>query len=151
MKKIILNIFVFLFLSHYGFSPIYSKNNNQNFDLNIISIKGDRLINNSIISNLNRNKNDQTTNKFDIEIATEYEKIINSKDKTGATSSYQLKASSEFNIKNENFNERVTFTEKFIMDKNENLFDEKNYERTIKKSFASSISGKIILKLNSIK
>ena len=149
MKKIILNIFLFLMLSNCGYSPILTRNI-QDFDIQIKTVEGDRLINNLILAQLNRSQNDQSKNQIDIDINTTYLKIINSKDATGAIASYELSVTSEFNIIKKNINKKIVLKEKFVMDKNENTFDENNYERTIKKTFASSIAQQIILKLNSI-
>jgi hypothetical protein len=151
MKKIITHILIFFLLYNCGFAPIYSKNDNQNFDIKMQSIIGDRLINNLIVSELNRNKNYQSAKKIFIDINTNYEKLIYSKDATGATASYQLNVISEIDIKYNNITQKIITNEKFIMDKNNNSFEEKNYEKTIKRSFASSITQKILLKLNSIK
>jgi hypothetical protein len=151
MKKILINTFLFFLLANCGFSPIYSIDDNQNFKIQIESVKGDRLINNQIISKLNSISNDQSENKFNIDINTIYNKTIYSKDNTGATSSYQLDVISEVNIVNRERIEKITVTEKFIMDNNDNTVDEKNYERTIKKTFASSITKQILLKLYSKK
>ena len=149
MKKIILNIFLFLMLSNCGYSPILTRNI-QDFDIQIKTVEGDRLINNLILAQLNRSQNDQSKNQIDIDINTTYLKIINSKDATGAIASYELSVTSEFNIIKKNINKKIVLKEKFVMDKNENAFDENNYERTIKKTFASSLAQQIILKLNSI-
>jgi len=151
MKKIITHILIFFLLYNCGFAPIYSKNDNQNFDIKMQSIIGDRLINNLIVSELNRNRNFQSEKKIFIDINTNYEKLIYSKDATGATASYQLNVISEIDIKYNNITQKIITNEKFIMDKNNNSFEEKNYEKTIKRSFASSITQKILLKLNSIK
>lgn len=146
MKKIIINTLLFLFLANCGFSPIYSVSDKQKINIQIQSIKGDRLINNQIVRKLNRNSDNQSRNKFIIDINTTYNKVIYSKDNTGATSSYQLDVISEVNIKSKDNIEKITITEKFIMDKNDNAIDEKNYEKTIKKTFASSIADRVILK-----
>ena len=53
---------------------------------------------------------------------------------------------SDVNIKSKDNIEKITINEKFIMDKNDNAIDEKNYEKTIKKTFASSIADQVILK-----
>tara|TARA_B100001540_G_C15546641_1_gene523907 strand:+ start:77 stop:532 length:456 start_codon:yes stop_codon:yes gene_type:complete len=151
MKKIVLNIFLFFILSNCGFAPIYSKSYNQNFDIELESILGDRLINNLIVSELNRNKNDQSEKKIFVDINTDYKKTIYSKNATGATASYELNVISEINIKYKNKIENINITEKFIMDKNDDSFSQNNYEQTIKRSFASSITQKILFKLNSIK
>ena len=150
MKKIILYIFLFIALSNCGYSPILV-GDIQNFNIQIQSIEGDRLINNVIVSQLNRTKNDQSENKFIINITTNYKKVINSKEATGAIASYELNAVSEFKVIKKEVSQKIIIAEKFIMDKNVNAFDEDNYERTIKQRFATTIAQKIISRLNSLK
>ena len=151
MKKILINILLFFILTNCGFSPIYSVSESQKIDINIQSIEGDRLINNQIISQLNRIDDDKSKNKFNIDINTLYNKSISSKDTTGATSSYQLDVVSEIIIGSKDSVEKINITEKFIMDKNVNTVDERNYERTIKKTFASLIVKQVLAKLYSKK
>ena len=90
MKRSLLNIFIIFFLSSCGFSPIYLQEKNNDYDIQVENVVGDRLINNFIVSQLNRNNNDTSINKIKININTEYNKTINSKDATGAASSYEL-------------------------------------------------------------
>ena len=151
MKKILISTLFFLMLTNCGFSPIYSLSDSQKIDINIQSIEGDRLINNQIISQLNRIDDDKSKNKFNIDINTLYNKSISSKDTTGATSSYQLDVVSEIIIGSKDSVEKINITEKFIMDKNVNTIDERNYERTIKKTFASLIVKQVLAKLYSKK
>jgi hypothetical protein len=151
MKKILISTLFFLMLTNCGFSPIYSLSDSQKIDINIQSIEGDRLINNQIISQLNRIDDDKSKNKFNIDINTLYNKSISSKDTTGATSSYQLDVVSEIIIGSKDSVEKINITEKFIMDKNVNTVDERNYERTIKKTFASLIVKQVLAKLYSKK
>ena len=151
MKKIFINLFILIFLSNCGFSPIYMKTEMSNYNVEIINVKGDRLINNLISSQLNRSEDKSSGNKINIDITTNYKKLINSKDATGAAASYELTVTSEIKVNSNDGSKNFIFNERFIMDKNENLLDEKNYETTIKQSFASLIAGKIILELNSFK
>ena len=61
MKKLILNILIFIFLSSCGYVPIYSVNNKVNFEVGKISIAGDRDLNQNIlnqIKNLKSQKGD---------------------------------------------------------------------------------------------
>ena len=120
-------------------------------DINIQSVEGDRLINNQIVSELNRIDDNLSKNKFNININTLYNKSISSKDATGATSPYQLDVVSEIIIGSKDSVEKINITEKFIMDKNVNTLDERNYERTIKKTFASLIVKQVLTKLYSKK
>jgi hypothetical protein len=149
MKKILISTLLFFILANCGFSPIYSVSNSQKVDINIQSVEGDRLINNQIVSELNRIDDNLSENKFNININTLYNKSISSKDTTGATSSYQLDVVSEITIGSKDSIEKIKITEKFIMDKNNNTIDERNYERTIKKTFASLIVKQVLTKLYS--
>ena len=151
MKKVFINLFILLVLSNCGYSPIYIKKEMNSFNVDINEIVGDRLINNLISNQLNLSEDKLSANKITLNINTTYKKIINSKDATGAAASYELSVITKLNVSNKNNNKNFQFDERFIMDKNENLIDEKNYERTIKQSFASSIANKIILELNSFK
>ena len=151
MKKVFINLFILLILSNCGYSPIYIKKEMNSFNVDINEIVGDRLINNLISNQLNLSEDKLSANKITLNINTTYKKIINSKDATGAAASYELSVITKLNVSNKNNNKSFQFDERFIMDKNENLIDEKNYERTIKQSFASSIANKIILELNSFK
>ena len=150
MKKILFNIFIVCFLSNCGFSPIYLQDKNVNYDVKIGNVEGDRLINNLIISKLKINNNETSINKVNININTEYKKVINSKNATGAASSYELVSVTLIDITNNEKTERLVITKKFIMDKNDNSFDQDNYEKTIKENFASSIVEQLRYKLNSL-
>ena len=150
MKKIIFNILIIFFLTSCGYSPIYLQKENINYDIQIGNVKGDRLINNLIVSQLNRNNNLKSDNKIKIDINTEYKKIINSKNATGAAASYELISITSFDIIKNSKADRVIVTKKFILDKNDSSVDQNNYERTIKETFASSIVEQLRFKLNSL-
>ena len=150
MKKIIFNIFIVFFLSNCGFSPIYLQEKDVNYNVEIGNVEGDRLINSLIVSHLNRNNNDASINKINININTEYKKIINSKNATGAAASYELISITLLDITKNNITERLVVKKKFIMDKNDNSFDQDSYEKTIKENFASSIVEQLRSKLNSL-
>ena len=151
MKNFLINLLIIITLSGCGFSPIYTKNEMFNFSININDIVGDRIINNLILNQIKRSEDQSSVNKINITLNTVYKKNINSKDATGAAASYELTVTTRLNVINKDNNKNFEFNERFIMDKNDNLLDEKNYERTIKQSFASSIASKIISELNSFK
>ena len=150
MKKIIFNILIVFFLSNCGFSPIYLQEKDLNYNVEIGNVEGDRLINGIIVSQLNRNNNDASINKINININTEYKKTINSKNATGAAASYELISITLLDITKNNITEKLEITKKFIMDKNDNSFDQDNYEKTIKETFASSIVEQLRYKINSL-
>jgi len=150
MKKKIFSIFIIIFLSNCGFSPIYLQKNNIDYDIQIVNVEGDRLINNLIISQLSRSSNNESSNKIKININTEYKKTINSKNATGAASSFELVSKTLLDITKNNKTHEMMVTKKFIMDKNDNSIDQNNYERTVKENFASSIVEQLRFKLNSL-
>ena len=150
MKKIFFNIFVIFFLGSCGFTPIYIQEKNINYDVQIEKVEGDRLINNIIISQLNRSSNEKSANKIKININTEYKKTINSKNVTGAASSFELVSKTLINITKNDKTHDMIVTKKFIMDKNDNSVDQNNYERTVKENFASSIIEQLRFKLTSL-
>ena len=150
MKKIHFIIFIVFFLNHCGFSPIYLQEKNINYNIQVGNVEGDRLINNLIVSQLNRNNNEETVNIINIDINTEYKKTINSKNATGAAASYELVSVTLLDITKNNKTDRMVINKKFILDKNDNSFDQNNYEKTIKETFAASIVEQLRFKLNSL-
>ena len=53
MKKISLFILI-LFISHCGYTPIYNNENKTKIKINILSIEGDKKINNLLISDIKK-------------------------------------------------------------------------------------------------
>jgi len=145
MIKKNLIILIFMFLNSCGFTPIYVNNSNLNFSIEQVNYIGDRELNNFLKTNLNRYKNEKIENKIYIEAKSEYRKIILSKDTTGEATSYQLEAEVIFLIKPSN--NKIKITEKKIMDKMNDKFEENVYERSIKQNFASSITDKLSSRL----
>jgi outer membrane lipopolysaccharide assembly protein LptE/RlpB len=145
LKKNIIILSLILFLTNCGFTPIYLKNNNLNFSIEEIKYTGDRDLNNFLKINLDRYKSEKINNKIFINGETKYKKNILSKDSTGKITSYQLEVEVEFVIKSTN--KKIRITEKKIIDSMDDKFEEARYEKSIKKSFANSISKKLISEL----
>ena len=116
---------------------------NRNFSIEIININGDRDINNRINLHLKKYQNDLEGKKL-ISINTKYNKSIYLKDSAGDASEYKLDVTAEINVNSE---KKIFISESFNMKKMTNLFDQSNYEKTIKKNFADSIVEKLLLKL----
>jgi len=145
MKKSIILISIIFLLTQCGFTPIHLKNKNLNFSIEQISYTGDRELNNFLKTNLDQYKNEKVDNKIYIEANSIYKKIILSKDKTGKVTNYQLEAEVIFLIKP--LNKKINITEKKIVDSKDDKFEETRNERSVKQSFASAISQKILLEL----
>ena len=144
-KKNIIILSLILFLNNCGFTPIYLKNNNLNFSIEQIKYTGDRDLNNFLKINLDRYKNEKINNKIFLSGETKYEKNILSKDSTGKITSYQLEVKAIFVIKSTN--KKIRIVEKKIIDSMDDKFEEAKYEKSIKQSFAYSISNKLVSEL----
>ena len=147
MRKISLFISI-LFISNCGYTPIYNSDNKTKIKINIISIEGDKKINNLLITDIKRLSRNDFEKEFDIKIDTNFDKLITAKDSKGVASNYELKVVTKFEIVKPNENKLFSFEEKIDISKNSNLFEQKKYENNIKITFAKSIIDKLIEKLS---
>jgi len=145
MKNIFI-LFVILFITHCGFSPVY-KSNTLNYQINISKIEGDKIINSKIKSEIERISDKNIQKIFNIEIDTKYEKIIAAKNSKGSITDYLLIATATFIIYNNEKTETIVFQEKLNVKNNSDFVEQRNYENTIKKNFASSFVKKLNLDL----
>ena len=151
MEKKILIPIVFFILTSCGFSPIYNASEKVNYNINFIEKKGDNTINNKIISEIARLTDKDSKNIFDIDLITNYSKSIISKDAKGSATNYEIIVEAQFNIKFEAKVKVVNVNEKQNIKKISDMFEQRNYENTLKKNFAISIANKLNLELLSIK
>ena len=74
MRKISLFIII-LFISNCGYTPIYNVDNKLKIKINILSIKGDKKINNLLISDIKKLSRNDYEKEFDIKINTNFNKF----------------------------------------------------------------------------
>ena len=130
LKKIFFIILLLNLLNHCEYKPVYSNQNKVNYKIIVTSFSGDKEINNLITSTIKRNNNESSNKTLNISFDTKYTKNILAKNAAGTITDYQANVITKFNFKK--------MTDKY---------EEKNYERTIKKNLADSISQKLILRL----
>ena len=150
-KKILSIIFIFSLLSNCEYKPIYSNLNKSDYQINILESTGDKELNKFIIKNLNKHNQNKSNKKFDIKINTKYLKNILAKNTAGSITDYQVEAITTFEINKNTITETLVIKEKFNYQKISDKYEEKGYEKTIKKNLATSISQKLILRLSVIK
>jgi hypothetical protein len=150
LKKISLIFTLIVFLSGCGYSPMFSKKNGQNLNIEITNYEGDSKLN-SVIRSRFKIYSDEKARLFKIKINTSYQKNDLSKNTAGVIDKYQLSAVSIFDISSGDFNKTITLTEEISMVNFEDNFEEKNYENKIKEDFATSISKRLIIQLLKIK
>ena len=151
MIKNTLILLVLFILTNCGFSPIYNASEKVNYNINFIEKNGDNTINNKIISEILRLTDKDSKNIFDIDLITNYSKSIISKDAKGSATNYEIIVEAQFNIKFEDKVKVVNVNEKQNIKKISDMFEQRNYENTLKKNFAISIANKLNLELLSIK
>ena len=150
MKNLILILFLF-FLNNCGYTSIYKNQKLQDFQINIIEMKGDNEINNLIKNDLKFYTNNKSNIKYNISINSNYQKIIVSKNPAGVATDYKLIVDTVISFDKGEKNNILNFNENINIKNNSNSFEQKTYEENIKKSFASSISDKFIVKILSEK
>lgn len=150
IKKYINLLIIFIFISSCGYTPIYSNSSSNKFKLIITNVEGDTSVNNLIKSQLFKYQKINSDNIFEVDVRSQYNKAILSKSATGAVTNYRITVDSNFNIKNKNISKIITITESLDMKKEGNLFEEKNYEKLIKKDLVNLVTNKLILEINKI-
>ena len=147
LKKTLTILLICVFVKSCGYSPMYSKKNDINFNFKKINIKGDNDLKNLIKSYLKRYNNENNENEIYLDINVVYDKISQTKNISGETTDYLLVAKVEFKTTIDNNEQIIIIEEDFVMKNIEREFDEKKYERTIKQNLAFSIVNKFILKI----
>ncbi len=147
LKKIFFIILLLNLLNHCDYKPVYSQQNKVDYKIVITSFTGDKEINNLISTILKRNSKINSNKILNISFDTKYMKNILARNTAGTITDYQAKVITKFTIEKENNSENFSVNEKFNFQKMTDKYEEKNYEQTIKKNLANSISQKLILRL----
>ena len=145
-KKIFL-LFLTILVTNCNYSPVYVKNENFRYKLNITEIIGDNEINKYIVRDLKQQSKNESKNNFDININTVFTKKILAKNSKGTPTDFELKAKSAFEIEYNGNKKTINIEEKLNYKKISNNYEQSNYEKTIKKNIASSIARKLVLRL----
>jgi len=150
MKKIFLNLIIFIFITNCGYTPLYGvKFNKVNFKIGKINISGDRDLNQNIVNQLKNIKSKDESNSitYNLTIETNLEKIVTSKDSKGNPKTYKMisninlttiKNGKKYDVELESVENYNDISSKFELE---------TFERNLKKNSASKITQEIILYL----
>tara|TARA_B100001063_G_C16497965_1_gene420617 strand:+ start:208 stop:660 length:453 start_codon:yes stop_codon:yes gene_type:complete len=141
IKKNILIIFLIFILTNCGFTPVYLNNNDINFSIEQVDYIGEKEFNNFLKIHLNQYKKKDVNNKLFIEASSIYNKNVLTKNVAGEVTNYELQVEVTFIIKPTN--KKIKLSEKKIIESLNDKFEETRQERSIKQSFAYSISNKL--------
>lgn len=148
LRKKFITIFLLLFLSNCGFTPMYKNITNLNLNIEVNELSGNRSIYNLISSNLKNYSFSDSERTVKINMNTAFEKIIMAKDSTGKTTDYQIKITAIFDVQIENLRKEITFTETFDYKSFAKNFEELQYEETVKQNISNIISQKLVNQLS---
>ena len=151
IKKIALATFFVLFLNGCNYQPIYSSKNVK-FSIGEFQSTGNNKINKLLIKKLEIYKNDSLeTKKYNLKIDSKINKNISAKDKKGNPTTFTLKITFKIEIENSLGEKKLTvFEESTSYENNDNKFELKKYENSIKRNMIESINENIILYLQSL-
>ena len=151
LKRNLILLLILLFINNCGFTPIYNTSEKMDYNIILIEKEGDNLINNKIISEFARLTKKDSNKIFNIKLTTNYSKSIISKDAKGSATNYEISVNAIFNIEYENTSKEIVINEKQKIKKITDIFEQRNYENTLKNNFALSIVNKLNIELLSIK
>ena len=151
IKKIALAAILILFLNGCNYEPIYSLKN-EKFSIGNLQSTGNKKINKLLIKKLSIYKNEKSNKiKYDLNIISEVNKNTLTKDKKGNPTTFNLKVTITVEIENSLGEKKSKIFEKNTnYDNNENKFDLKKYEDSIKNNMVENIFQSIILHLQSL-
>jgi hypothetical protein len=152
MKKKIFTFLLFLFLSSCGYEATYSLKNRSiyAFSISELVLSGDRQINLKIKQLLNpyTNPKIEEDRKFILNISSNSEKIITTKDAAGDAVKFKNEITVKVRVLLDGKNAtNLVIIEDFIYDNNSDTFELKTYENQIKNNLAEAAVNKILFKL----
>ena len=146
MNKILLILFLLL-LNSCGYTSVYKNQKSQNFQINITGMEGDIEFNNLIKNELKLFSNNTSNNIYNVALNSSYQKIAITKNSSGVTTNYNILAYVKVNLSLNENNKNLVFKENINIKNNVNSFEQNNYEKNVKRNFASSIREKLIIKI----
>jgi len=151
IKKFALAALFLIFLNGCNYQPIYSSKKVK-FSIGEFQSTGNKKINKLLIKKLEIYKNENLdTTKYNLNIASEVNKNTSAKDKKGNPTTFTLKIAFKVEIENSLGEKKLTVFEEYISyENNENKFELRKYEDSIKKNMIENINEDIILYLQSL-
>ena len=145
-------LFIFVFVLSCGYTPIYQTDQKLNIKLDTINFSGDKNINREIVKNLDKYRDSDTNNIFDLSVNSSKKVDIVTKDKKGNATSYKLTLEVDINLSNISNDKK--FTKKFSKDlsfnSKNNKFELDQYRLNLEKNMISQILQDINLYLRNL-
>ena len=138
-------IFIFMFVLSCGYAPIYQSDQKLNIKLDTITSSGDKSINREIVKNLEKYRDSDTNNIFDLSINSTKREDIVTKDKKGNATSFKLTLEVDINLINNSNNKNFIkkFTKNISFNSRNNKFELDQYRLNLEKNMISQILQEI--------
>ena len=141
---------ILILLTQCGYQTIYS-NKNLNFSVTEIKILNDQNIGRQIKNRLDALNNNTNADNFNLQIDSKFEKTTASKDKQGNPNVFNLSIFVKVNLISESgIEQSKVFSEAINYNNNENKFNLKKYEDSLKENLTEKIIEDLLLYLQSI-
>ena len=146
-------LFIFVFVLSCGYTPIYQTDQKLNIKLDNVNSSGDKDINREIVKNLDKYRDVDTNNIFDLSINSSKREDIVTKDKKGNATSYKLTLEVDINLRNISNDKKFTkkFSKNTSFNSKNNKFELDQYRLSLEKNMISQILQDINLYLRNLK
>ena len=132
---------------------MYKNNNLDDLKMNyeVLTADGDSEINNYILTDLNKYQSPNTKQKIKIKINSTYSKSGVSNDKKGKTTAYSLVVVTTFDVNVNEKDKKIIIREKVRINRFDDAFEQKNYEKKIKKDISKLIVDRFMNRVSILK
>ena len=149
MKKILLITLILVLNNCSGYQPIFSNKQFNYYISEITNINNDD-ISNQIIRSLDPYKIDNGKQKIALELKSEINENVVSRDAKGDPLVYEIKLEVEINIINNEKDKKLRFIENFSFNNQSNKFELSQYKNNLIENLTERIFEKILLSLQTI-
>ena len=145
-------LFIFVFVLSCGYTPIYQTDQILNIKLDNVNSSGDKDINREIVKNLDKYRDGDTNNIFDLSINSSKREDIVTKDKKGNATSYKLTLEVDINLSNISNDKNFTkkFSKNMSFNSKSNKFELDQYRLNLEKNMIAQILQDINLYLRNL-
>tara|TARA_B100002052_G_scaffold60581_1_gene53636 strand:+ start:549 stop:1016 length:468 start_codon:yes stop_codon:yes gene_type:complete len=145
-------IFIFVFVLSCGYTPIYQTDQKLNIKFSTINSSGYKSINREIMRNLEKYRDSDTNNIFDLSINSTKKEVVATKDKKGNATSFKLTLEVDINLSNNSNNKNFTknFTKDMSFNSKNNKFELDQHRLNLEKNMITQILQDINLYLRNL-
>lgn len=150
LVKYIIKIFIIIFLiinTACDYRPIYSKKILSNLIISEIKYEGNSTVNKFLKSQLIKFVDNKNKNEFKLIVQSNYSKEPISRNISGNITNYEIKVSTNIEIKRNLKNNKLIIERNFQLKALENKFEEAQYVDTIIGDLSTQIVNELIINL----